>query len=168
MVKVQARSYSGEVDHLGKTEDPGVWLDHFENICYANGWDSDLAKMRNCCLYLVGEAETWYGINKSWIRTGEETWSNFRAAFEQRFRPVNFLDDWEERVQNPVQKEGESIRAYGERYGKLLGMTNEGSPGDGKCLKYWISGMIPNIRRELRIAQPKTFVEAGEMAMKVE
>jgi hypothetical protein len=114
MVKATARSFSGEVDDFGKTEDPGVWLDHYENVCHANGWQSDAEKMTNCCLYLVGEAETWYSINREWIRAGNDSWKEYRRLFEKRFRPLNFFDDWEERVQNPVQRKGESVRGYSE------------------------------------------------------
>ena len=142
MVKAAARLYSGEADALGEVEDPGHWLDHYENICQVNNWNYDLDMMSNMSLYLVGEAEIWYKVNKSWIRTGEETWADFREIFLRRFRPVNFQDDWDERVQNPVQKIGESVRAYAERYSSLLRMLpDEQSPTEQKQMKYWVSGL---------------------------
>jgi hypothetical protein len=82
MVKATARSFSGENDGYGRTEDPGVWLDHYENVCHANRWQRDVEMMTNCSLYLMGEAETWYSINKEWIRGGSETWKDYRRSFE--------------------------------------------------------------------------------------
>jgi hypothetical protein len=146
MVKATARLFSGEADAFGKTEDPGVWLDHYENVCHANNWNYDLDKMGNMSLYLVGEAETWYRVNKAWIRAGDDTWDEFREAFLNRFRPVNFQDDWEERLQNPVQKIGESVRAYGERYRVLTRMMpDDMAPPEPRLLRYWISGLAPHI-----------------------
>ena len=59
---------------------------------------------------------------------------------------MNFLDDWEERVQNPVQKLGESVRAYEECYNMLLRMMpSDQAPSETKRIKYWISGLVAPI-----------------------
>ena len=169
MVKATARMYSGESDAEGKMEDPGAWLDHYENICQVNGWNYDQDKMDKASLYLVGEADNWYRVNRSWIRSGYDTWADFREVFLKRFRPVNFLDDWEERIRNPVQKIGESIRAYEEHYGVLLRMMPDSeAPSQQNQTRYWISGLSAPIRRELRMSQPDTFRRAVRMAMIVE
>src|SRR4051812_13522741 len=119
MPKAAARPYSGEANASGTVEDPSDWLEHYENVCQIHEWLLDQEKMDNMSLYLTGEAETWYRVNKAWIRAGDEDWETLKETFLKRFRPVNFEDDWEERVQNPVQKVGESVRAYAECYNSL-------------------------------------------------
>ena len=169
MVKATARMYSGEADAEGKMEDPGDWLDHYENISQVNGWHYELDMMCNMSVYLAGEAEIWYRINKAWIRAGDDTWAEFREVFTKRFRPVNFQDDWEERVQNPVQKIGESVRAYGERYNGLMRMMpDDQAPTEAKQMKYWISGLKAPIRRELRLTKPDNLRRALNLAKDVE
>ncbi len=169
MVKAMARSYSGEADALGKTEDPGSWLDHYESVCLVNGWIYDDEKMSNMSLYLTGEAQTWFRVNKAWILAGDDSWDEVKEHFMSRFRPVNFVEDWEERVQNPVQKIGESVRAYDERYRELVRMMrDEDVPAQRFLTKYWISGLHPSIRRELRIMKPDNFRRAVKFAKDLE
>jgi len=164
-----ARSYSGEADALGKTEDPGSWLDHYESVCLVNGWIYDDEKMSNMSLYLTGEAQTWFRVNKAWILAGDDSWDEVKEHFMSRFRPVNFVEDWEERVQNPVQKIGESVRAYDERYRELVRMMrDEDVPAQRFLTKYWISGLHPSIRRELRIMKPDNFRRAVKFAKDLE
>src|SRR5437763_448236 len=140
MGKTQPRPFSGEADAYGHIEDPAAWLEHYEDVCIMNGWTTDTEKIRNISIALTGEADTFYSINKSTYRTPGFHWVQFMATFIQRFRSANFIDELEEKVQNPVQKEGESIQAYYERYSKLCTQMGADAPPRARALKYWISG----------------------------
>jgi hypothetical protein len=49
----------------GKPEkDAQEWLDHFENIAAANGWD-DQRKLRIISVYLYRSAKRWYDVEKN-------------------------------------------------------------------------------------------------------
>src|SRR5689334_3567308 len=110
MGKMQAKPFSGEADAFGQTQDPVGWLEHYEDVCNMNGWTSHADMIRNASISLTGEAEVYYNLYKSVFRAPGNTWPQFVAAFTSRFRSANFIDELEVMVQNPVQKEGESVR----------------------------------------------------------
>src|SRR3954454_6201399 len=110
MVKFMARPFSGVV------EDPGCWLDHYEMICGANGWNGDTQSIRNLPTCLTGEAEEWFWIEKDWLDAEDREWEEVKARLTERFRPLDFYERIEEQLREPVQKKGEKTQAYAERY----------------------------------------------------
>ena len=85
MVKILPRTFSGEEDAHGMTEDPGKWLEHFEMTCLPNNWIEEVEIMANFPAFLSGEAEDWYIITRHWIDANGRTWDQVKAAFIERF-----------------------------------------------------------------------------------
>src|SRR4051812_8730011 len=104
MVKIIPRTYTGEADDFGNAEDPRTWLNHYEKTCRPNGWADDDDKLMNFVVFLKGEADDWYDINKEWIEHDDRTWEEVKNAFTLRFRPTNYNDEIEERLRTPTQK----------------------------------------------------------------
>ena len=146
MGKFNARSFSGEIDASGKAEDPSTWLDHFEMVGTMNGWEDDKSRLRSIAIYFTSEAEDWYLVNRGWVNTEGRKWSEFRARFIERFRPVNFQEELEERIQTPMMKVGKSSRAYADRYRRLYEQLTEETLTLDQCQKYWIVGPKKEIK----------------------
>ena len=164
----RARPFSGEVNESGISEDPGMWLDHYQLITSTNSWDSDALKLRNIPVSLTGEAEQWYAVYAPYIRSGEWGWEDFVERFVERFRPSDYVEELEERLRTPVQMEGESVRAYGDRYKRLHAQAAIAALTLNSCRKYWIAGLRNSLRREVIIADPATMDAAIINAMKIE
>src|SRR3954463_1293968 len=93
MVKNPVRPFSGEVDPSGNVEDPEAWLDHFDMVSVSNGWNTDVLKKQHFPIYLTGEAEAWYKVNRAWINLPATTWAQVSALITTRFRPGDFMDE---------------------------------------------------------------------------
>lgn len=167
MVKAQIKPFSGEIDETGYMEDPEMWLDQYEDICNVNGWDVDTVMLRNVSVSLIGEASTWYSLHREDIREDWE-WSDFRHYFINRFRSTTYVEELEERVLNPVQKNGESVTAYAERYQRLVNQMGDDAPTESQVTKYWVSGLKSSIKLLVRINKPRTFHIAKVNAITVE
>ena len=164
MVKIVPRKFSGEEDTQGKTEDPGKWLEHFEMTCRPNDWFDDDDKKMNFPAFLIGEAEDWYIITRHWIDAEGRTWAQVKTAFVTRFRPADYDEEVENMLRTPVQMVGESVRAYAGRFTRLQ-MQGGGNvlPLDG-YRKYWIAGLREEIKVDVMMMVPNTFVAAAERA----
>ena len=75
MVKILPHPFSGEVDSFGNVEDPQSWLDHFDMVSIPNGWNTDILKIQNFPVYLVGEAAAWYTVMRTRINAVGTTWN---------------------------------------------------------------------------------------------
>src|SRR3954471_10824696 len=64
MGKTQLRPFSGEADVYRCIEDLAAWLEHYKDICIMNRWMTDVEKIRNVSIALVGEADIYYSLNK--------------------------------------------------------------------------------------------------------
>src|SRR6184192_3944855 len=168
MGKFTARSFSGEIDVMGKAEDPLAWLEHFETVSLINGWEDDKLRLRSVAINLIGEAENWYSVNRSWINTKGRKWKEFQMKFIKRFRPANFQEELEERLRTLMMKLGESSRAYADRYRRLHEQHTEGMLTLDQCRKYWIARLRKEIKREVRIGSPDTFEAAIKLAVMIE
>ena len=168
MQNQSARPFSGEVNDFGESEDPGMWLEHYQVVAEMNQWETEAQRLRNIPAHLTGEAEQWYSIYAHYIRGGQWKWDDFVEHFIERFRPSDYVDELEERLRSPVQMEGESVRAYGDRYKCLHVQAAIQSLNLDFCRKYWIAGLHTSLRREVIIADPTTMDAAIINAMKVE
>ena len=165
---MQPRLFSGKADAYGWIKDPAAWLDHYEDICSMNGWMTDADRIRNISIAFTGEAETFYQLDKARFCAPTFTWPQFQSHLINRFRSTNFIDELEEKVQNPVQKEGESVRAYYERFARLLTQMGADSPNHPRAVKYWVSGLKPSIKMQVRIMNPTAFTPAFQLASDIE
>lgn len=165
MVKVQARKFSGEDDNFGTSEDPGKWLEHFEMTCLPNNWEDDDDKIVNFPAYLTGEAEDWYVTHRDWVHADARTWDQIKNLFTLRFRPVDYEAEVEERLRTPTQKIGESVRGYGGRYERLHMQAGPDAPTLVQCRRYWIAGLNEEIKIDVMMHNPATFLDAVERAM---
>ena len=161
MVKVQARMFSGEENEHGVVEEPGRWLKHFEIVCGPNNWLDDDAKKLNFPVFLTGEAEDWYMVNEVLINDVATDWDDVKLLFVDRFRPDNYQEEIEDRLRTPMQKVGESVRAYYTRYTKLHGEGGAGTPGLDNCHHFWITGLQEDLKIEVMMANLGTLVEAS-------
>src|SRR4051812_21177823 len=93
MVKNPVRLFSGEEDAYGNVEDPQAWLDHFDMVSLSNGWNTDILKKQHFPVYLVGEAGTWYKVNRTWVNLAATTWAQVSASITIRFRPDNYMEE---------------------------------------------------------------------------
>src|SRR4051812_48834081 len=167
-MKINPRTFSGEIDANGKAEDPGTWIDHYDLVSISNGWRSDKEKLQHLPIYLTGEAEDWFAVNRTWIQDKDRNWEELRVRFTERFRPSNYDEELEERLRTPMMKVGESVRAYADRYRRLRAqLGDDAMPLDG-CRRYWIAGLRKEIKREVRIGNPTTFDRAVALATTVE
>jgi len=149
-------------------EDPGVWLGHYLRICKSNDWTTNAQKLAHVSTSLVGEAEAWYEINAEWIEDDTTTWGDFADQFTSRFRPSDFAEELEERLRTPTQKEGESVRAYADRYKRLRAQVGADAPSANICRNYWISGLHAPIKREVLLTEPMSLDAAILRAMTAE
>ena len=101
MVKVIPRPFSGQVDLFGNVEDPQAWLDHFEMVSIPNGWNTNVLKIQNFPVYLVGEAASWYTVKRTLINAPGVSWAQVQASIVQRFRPANYNQELERRLHDP-------------------------------------------------------------------
>src|SRR5215212_2891957 len=168
MPKPVARQFSGEVDASGYAEDPGMWLEHFQLVARSNAWDTDDKKITNVPISFIGEAETWYMVNAAWINGNGRKWDEIKDRFIQRFRPNNYQEELEERLRTTVQKQGESVRAYEDRYRRLHVQANVTGLMLNSCRKYWIAGLRESLKMEIKLRAPTTFDNAVEHAMTIE
>src|SRR5215218_7303252 len=168
MVKVQARKFSGEENKHGVVEEPGRWLKHFEITCGPNNWLDDEAKKLNFPVFLVGEAEDWYYVNEELINDVDTDWDNVKALFIDRFRPDNYQDEIEDRLRTPMQKVGESVRAYLTRYTKLHAEGGPATPTLNNCRRFWIAGLQEDLKIDVMMENPRTFMEASNRAIQRE
>src|SRR4051812_4689868 len=159
MGKFQPRSYSGEVNFNGDIEDPEDWIDHYEGICDLNGWDEEELKIKSLALSFTGEAEIWYKNNRVRFRNNGD-WDYVKGEFISRFRSASFIDEVEAQLQNPVMKKGESVRAYSDRFTKLVNQMGTHAPPGPRLLKYWMSGLKPSIKMKVRMEQHPTYRRA--------
>jgi hypothetical protein len=68
----------------------------------------------------------------------------------------------------PRQCQGESVRSYGDRYLRLHARARLEHLDRDFCRKYWIAGLIPDIRIDVVKAFPTSFDEAVVTAIRVE
>jgi hypothetical protein len=168
MGKEKARKFSGELNGKGYAEDPDVWLRHYLRVCASNGWNTDEEKLGHVALCLKGEAEVWYDINSRWIEQAGTTWAAFEQQFLERFRPVNYRKELLDRLRTPAQREGESIRSYGDRYRRLY---EQAAPPHSTIDDYkddWVSGLNGPLKKEVLLSRPGTFDEAVVQAIEIE
>ena len=164
MVKIMPRMFSGEEDARGLTEDPGKWLEHYEMTCLPNNWFNDDDMMTNFPVFLTGEAEDWYVINKHWIENDLRTWEEVKDAFIERFRPADYDEEIENRLRTPVQMVGESVRAYAGRFTRLQMQGGEDVLPLDSYRKYWIAGLQEEIKSDVMMLAPALFLQAVERA----
>ena len=164
----QVRLFSGERDHSGHVEDPETWLNHFGRMSITNGWNTDLQKKQHFQVYLTGEAEAWYMVHQVLIDNPTTTWAHVQGAMIARFRPDNYMEELDKRLRNPVAKIGESVRAYEERYRNLHRQAGANAPPIANCYSYWISGLKPSIRKQVRFTRPTSFQTAVNNARAIE
>jgi hypothetical protein len=161
-------TYSGETNAQGLADDPEAWIRRFELASTINEWDTDAAKNSRVGFYLTGEASVWYDLNSNWILTAGTQWNDVKREFLRRFRPVDFDEELEQHLRSPKQDQGESVRSYGDRYLRLYAQARPGHLDRDFCRKYWISGLIPEVRIEVMKTFPATFDEAVTAAIRVE
>jgi hypothetical protein len=164
MVNGQVRLFCGEKDPSGHVEDPETWLNHFERMSITNGWNTDIHKKQHFQVYLTGEAEAWYMVNQNLINNPTTTWQHVRGGMITRFRPDNYMEELEKRLRNPVARIGESVRAYEERFINLHTQVGPLAPALASCHTYWISGLKPSIRKQVRFGRPTNFSDAVKLA----
>src|SRR5271169_3474613 len=97
--KILPRKFTGEMRMDGYAEEPQAWLSHFNKISHVNGWKTDAERIAYVGIFLVGEAERWYDINSEWIEDENTTWVQFQEQFIERFRPLRYSEELEERLQ---------------------------------------------------------------------
>lgn len=164
MVKIVPRNYSGEADNNGVAEEPGKWLKHFEKVCRANDWDDDEEKIDRLPLYLEGEAADWCEVNSEWLEDEARTWIEVKISFLLRFRPEDYEEEIEEKLRNPTQKIGESVKAYAARYQILHAETGPDAMTLDQHKKHWVSGLSEELKKDVMMAAPDTYQEAVDMA----
>lgn len=167
MSKKEPRTFSGIVDANGRMEDPSTWLKHYLRTCRINDWADDGDKLLNVCLYLTHEAEVWYDVNSAWVEHNDRTWAQFEVRFLARFRPANYEQMIQEELLKPKQQEGEGVRAYADRYERLRA-TVEGGPTLNELRTFWISGLLPHLKKDVRMAAPVQFEDAVRRAERIE
>src|SRR4051812_1797431 len=168
MVKIMARPFTGQEDENGFVEDPGRWVDHYNIVSLSNNWLDDDAKIRNFPVFLHDEAADWYDGEREWIGGENRTWAEVVARFVARFRPVDFLEEIEERLRTPAQKVNESVRGYAGRYDKLRRQTENAAMTADACLRWWISGLRLEIKEDVLMSAPANYQAALRRAIRRE
>jgi Retrotransposon gag protein len=108
-----------------------------------------------------GTIVDWHYNNRAWIDAEDATWERVKNAFVERFRPVDYQDEIEERIRAPRQKVHESVRGYADRYKRLHGQGELGLSLDA-CRRYWIAGLDEYLKVDVMLTMPKTFEAAVE------
>jgi hypothetical protein len=164
MINLQVRLFCGEKDSSSHVEDLETWVNHFERMSITNGWSTDLQKKQHFQVYLTGEAEAWYMVNQNLINNPTTTWQHVRGGMIAHFRPDNYMEELDKRLRNPVAKVGKSVRAYEECYKNLHEQAGANAPPIANCYSYWISGLKPSIRKQVRFGRPTSFQAAVNSA----
>ncbi len=92
----------------------------------------------------------------------------FRERLIGRFRPKDYAQELNKRLRIPKQKEGESVRAYADRYIGLYNQVEKPTLSLDDWQQSWREGLHEYLQRELKIWKPDSFEEAIEMAMTIE
>ena len=101
MGKEKIRSFSGEILESAKVEDPTEWIRDYERACNVNDWDNDRKKIQHFPFHLTGEAKTWYNVWNDWMEDAGRTWIEVKGQFLQRFRPITYEQELEDRLYHP-------------------------------------------------------------------
>ena len=108
---------------MGKPdEDAQKWLEHFENISNANGWD-DQKKLRVIPVYLYGSAKRWYDIEKNniiaWTGQFGFVAITFKFEFLAKFVTERKKTTWI-REFNQLKQGRKTIKKYIDEFTHLL------------------------------------------------
>jgi hypothetical protein len=146
-----------------RMEDARDWITQFEWLADVNNWNSNIraALFSN---YLTGVARDWYGTLNIESR---KTYGILRQAFMEAFRPVTREVDYLHELIQRVQKEDETVEAYGYSKIKLCTKSNEGM-SDQQKMNFFIDGLKFSIRKYVADKKPRTLMDAFNLAREKE
>jgi Ty3 transposon capsid-like protein len=163
MGKEKARSFSGTTG-----EDAANWLLHYSRVAEANDWDTDEKKLKHVALFLIGEAENWFNANQGRFESTEARWTDFVNEFKERFQPALYRITVEEQLLNIAQRQGESVRAYYERFSLLKERLGADGLAGSVLQTRWIRGLQNPLRKHVLVENPRDLREAFDKAVEAE
>lgn len=110
-MKLRPRIFSGD-----GTEDPAWWIQAFERVARANGWNGHVEKIQSAVSCFTAEADKWVHAEHSWIDHPDTTWETFKDRLTLRFRSDRFNEKLEANLRSIKQGNQESVQTYAERF----------------------------------------------------
>jgi len=147
-------------------ENPRKWLTKISSIIdltYGEKSNQNLNKIRTFSLGLTGTAEQWFDHLP---KGSKEDLKILIGHFEKKFISDQHSTNYSRMVQR-VQKEDENASTYGYALLELIECADPKMSEESRILKF-ISGLKPELKRNLLQTPSKTFEEAMDAAMKAE
>lgn len=113
---------------------------------------------------LRGIAIDWYTNLDAQHKTSS---SNLKKAFEEEFKLLRDDNEIVAEIYNTKQGKIESVRAYNRRLRELLNKM-ENQPTDGLKKRWFVEGLVPSLRRTMKVVPPPSYDEAYNRAMDIE
>lgn len=134
------------------------WLFQAEQYFQLNNIDGGDQRLHYAAFYFRGEALTWF----QWMHRNNQlsSWPEFTRAVELRFSPSN--------PQASLFKlqQTSTVAAYQAEFERLCNRVHDLSPP--ALLSCFISGLRPDIQRQVTVLQPTTISQAMALAKLVE
>ena len=158
---VKPPTFCGEKD----ANELEVWLSQMEEyfLIIEPPALSDLQKIMAAGMFLKGQAASWY-LDVRRRPHSLCTWDEFVQEIKQVFMPVNLERIARDRLASVYQREKDTLAAY-TTYMHRLFLAIPNITEDEKLDRY-VRGLLPFIRKETIIQDPKTFDQAVVIATK--
>lgn len=135
----------------GGNQDPITWLNEFNLVCAANGWN-DARKLQIVPAYLKGATSVWWqmiGLGNpinAWNNNAAQA-NSFIHQFEQRFRTPSLVEMWSTELDQRQQGVNETVDQYASSIQELYQRVNTAAfafPDPVQARKF-ISGLQPEL-----------------------
>ena len=87
-----------------------------------------------------------------------------KISFLRRFHLEDYEEEIKEKLCNPTQKIGKSVKAYLARYQILHVETRPDAMMLDQHKKHWISGLSEELKKDVMMVVPENYQEAVDMA----
>lgn len=146
-------SYAGEKDSDGLD----TWVFQMNQYFDTTPGLSEKHKVLTAGLLLKGQAATWWR-DVSQLPTAPKSWGELTAALELMFMPVERSKLARDRLAEAKQRERDSLTAY-TTYMRRLFLSIPSIADDEKLDRY-VRGLLPHLRKEVMVRDPRTVEEA--------
>lgn len=148
--------------HGDSFEDSEDWLEHFERVAKANGYEAD-RKLGSVYFALEDSARTWYENHEAAFLS----WDDFRRELLAAFPNTDRRERAEAALQTRSQRNNESVAMYVEDMSRLFRRADPNMSEDKK-LRHLMRGVKQELFAGLVRSPPRTVAEFRSEATTME